>query len=358
MTDLGISPDKEASFSNFFYRQFFVTPSVLSPDDANLRGRTAIVTGSNSGLGLECSRQLLDLGLSKLIVAVRNEAKGQTAKANMSKDRNLAVDAIQIWKLDLNSYESITAFVERVKSLDHLDIVVLNAGVSSDRYTLNPDTGHEEILQVNYLSNALLAILLLPILKSRRSTPSPGHLVLVSSETACWAKFEHERNSRPFLSALDNRQFDRGNQYYTTKLLGQLFLTELAKRVSANVAIVTAATPGLCHGTDLNRGGPAVIAPIVRLFVCIVGRPATVGARVITYATVKPGQEGHGHYIGDNRLKPYVILLQFKRNSLISSIVAWHLSFTHHREGRLQKCCGRRQCMSFVLRMWRISSRS
>lgn len=358
MADLGISPDKEASFSNFFYRQFFVTPPALSPDDVDLRGRTAIVTGSNSGLGLECSRQLLDLSLSRLIVAVRNEAKGETAKADLSRDRNIAADVIQIWKLDLNSYESITAFVERVKSLDHLDIVVLNAGVSSDGYTLNPDTGHEEILQVNYLSNVLLAILLLPVLKSRRSTPSPGHLVLVSSETACWARFEDERNARPFLSALDNREFDRGNQYYTAKLLGQFFLTELAKRVSANAAIVTAVTPGLCHGTDLNRGGPAVIAPMVRLFVRIVGRPAAVGARVITYAAVKPGQEAHGHYIGDNRLKPYVISLQFKKDLLMNSIVAWHRLFTHHREGKLQKCCGKRQLMSFVLRMWRISSRS
>ncbi|KAK7756578.1 hypothetical protein SLS62_001415 [Diatrype stigma] len=337
MTDLGISPDKEASFSSFYYRQFFVTPSALSPDDVDLRGRTAIVTGSNSGLGLECSRQLLDLGLSKLIITVRNEAKGDTAKADLSRGRNLAAGTIQVWKLDLNSYESITAFVERAKrSLEHLDIVVLNAGISSERFTLNPDTGHEEILQVNYLSNALLAILLLPVLKSRRSTPSPGHLVLVSSDTACWANFENERNARPFLSALDNRKFDRGNQYYTAKLLGQLFVAELARHVSANVAIVTAATPGLCYGTELTRGGPAVIAPIYRLFVRIVGRPAAVGARVITYAAVKPGQEGHGHYIGDNRLKPMAPIVYTSQGKDIAEVV-WQetmaeLNFAHVKD--------------------------
>lgn len=66
-----ISPEKAASISQYLYRQLFVhTPSV-SRQEVDLKGKTAIITGSNSGIGLECARQLLDLGLGKLILAVR-----------------------------------------------------------------------------------------------------------------------------------------------------------------------------------------------------------------------------------------------------------------------------------------------
>ena len=102
-----ISPEKEASTSQYLYRQLFVTPPVLSKSKFNLTGKTAVVTGSNIGLGLECVRQLLDLGLSKLILAVRDESKGETACKELSTGRGRAAGAIEVWKLDLSSYDSI-----------------------------------------------------------------------------------------------------------------------------------------------------------------------------------------------------------------------------------------------------------
>lgn len=71
-----VRPAKEASQLNFLYRQLFVTVPQISASSVNLQGKTAIVTGSNSGLGLQCARQLLTLGISKLILAVRSETKG------------------------------------------------------------------------------------------------------------------------------------------------------------------------------------------------------------------------------------------------------------------------------------------
>jgi short chain dehydrogenase len=143
-----------------FSRQFFIAPAL--PHDVNFTGKTAIVTGSNNGIGLECARQLLDLGLGKLIIAVRDESKGQAARTNLSSCRYLEDGAIEVWKLDMLSYDSITAFAERTKTLKRLDIVVLNAGIMKQIYELAPSTSHEETIQVNFLSTALLAILLLP----------------------------------------------------------------------------------------------------------------------------------------------------------------------------------------------------
>lgn len=318
-----ITPEKEASQANFLYRQLFVCPPAISPRDVDLKGKTAIVTGSNIGLGFECSRQLLDLGLSQLILAVRDESKGNAAREKLlqstsGRDADARPD-IQVWKMDLSSYESVTAFAERAdKSLDRLDMVVLNAGIFKMKHEINPNTQHEEVLQVNYLSTALLAILLLPVLqaKNKNNMPPqqqqhdhhPGRLVIVSSETSSWAKFP-ERDARPLLAALDQKpspasSFDAQDRYYTSKLLGQLFLAELMKRVPPSVAVVNACNPGLCHGSGLHHETGGAIGFLFALFKGLIGRSTEVGARVLTDAAVRHGSESHGQYIGDSKLKP------------------------------------------------------
>ncbi|XXG99457.1 hypothetical protein Hte_005796 [Hypoxylon texense] len=84
----------------------FITPPPIR--DADLKGKTAIVTGSNAGIGFECAHQLLDLGISKLILAVRNDAKGQRVKAKLLSDRQLQDDAIKLAKQAYPSIAIIT----------------------------------------------------------------------------------------------------------------------------------------------------------------------------------------------------------------------------------------------------------
>jgi NAD(P)-dependent dehydrogenase (short-subunit alcohol dehydrogenase family) len=303
-----ISPEKEASLRQYLYRQFFITPPPVSRRDADLSGKTAIVTGSNIGLGLECARQLLDLGLSKLILAVRDESKGETARAALLKDRNLDAPAIQVWKLDLFSYNSVAEFAERASNLEHLDIAMLNAGVYKVELTINPETGFEEDVQVNYLSTALLTLLLLPIMATKRSGTAPGRLTIVSSDTAGRAKFP-ERASDPLLKAFktNERTWDMQERYSTSKLLGQLFLCELTRHVPPSVVTVDAANPGFCYGSELQRdGNGTVLGFLVRAFTRVIGRPVTVGARALTAAAVKFGDEVHGEYVEDCVIRPYV----------------------------------------------------
>lgn len=301
-----ISPEKEASTSQYLYRQLFVTPPVLSKSEFSLTGKTAIVTGSNIGLGLECARQLLDLGLSKLILAVRDESKGETARKQLSTGRSLAADAIEVWKLDLSSYDSIVKFAERANTLNCLDIAVLNAGVYKVNLTFSPATGFEEDVQVNYLSTALLTILLLPILKAKKSSPTPGRITIVSSDTAAWAKFA-EKTADPLLPAFKATpsKWDMQERYSTSKLLGQLFLFELAKHVHPSVATINCANPGFCFGSGLQRDGAGTLLGfVVGLVTRIIGRPCNVGARPLTAAAVKFGDEVHGQYVEDNMIRP------------------------------------------------------
>lgn len=105
----------------------------------------------------------MDLQLSRLILAVRSISRGEEAAA---KFRRVHPEAhIEVWQLDMSDYSSIQAFVSRVDSqLGRVDIVLLNAGVIKLHFAIVKSTGHEETLQVNYISTMLLAILLLPIL--------------------------------------------------------------------------------------------------------------------------------------------------------------------------------------------------
>jgi NAD(P)-dependent dehydrogenase (short-subunit alcohol dehydrogenase family) len=304
-----ITPEKEASFPRYLYRQFIAKTPALTRRDVNLSGKTAIVTGSNTGIGREIGRQLLDLGLSKLILAVRSPSKGEVARKELSANRAPGSFEIDVWSLDLSSYDSIVAFAARAKTLDRLDIAVLNAGLWKVTENFVPG-GFEESIQINYLSNILLMTLLLPVLKSTPGGP-PGRLVLVSSDTAGWVKFD-ERTARPILPAFKKKaeKWDMQERYGTSKLLGQLFVTELAQRVPASSVTVVTANPGMCYGSELSReGNGTVLGSIFKVVQRILGKPAHLGARTIVHGAVSFGKEAHGQYIEDGKIRPSVLTI-------------------------------------------------
>ncbi|KAI1763124.1 NAD(P)-binding protein [Hypoxylon sp. FL1150] len=299
-----ISPEREGSKLNYFYRQLTRTPAKVRGVD--LSGKTAIVTGSNVGIGLECSRQLLDLGLSKLILAVRNMSKGHIAARELAEGRSLDKGAIEVWKLDYYCYQSTCTFVERTKSLGRLDIVILNAGIMMTEPKINPHTGHEDTIQVNYLTTAILAILLLPVLKEKQSLDGqPGRITITSSDSAAWARFS-ERNVIPLLPSLDKSGgIDMMNRTYLSKLLGQMFLTELAKRVPSSVAIINMATPMMVYDSEFTRDtARSFHGKINKAIRRCIGYKAAVGARMVVDAAVNHGEETHGQYLGLQRVKP------------------------------------------------------
>ncbi|KAI1421684.1 hypothetical protein F5Y12DRAFT_766464 [Xylaria sp. FL1777] len=269
----------------------------------DLVGKTAIVTGSSSGIGLECARQLLDRGLSKLILAIRDERKGALASEDLASGRDLKPDTIEVWHLDYSSYDSITSFAKRARGLETLDIVVLGAGIYRIPRVILP-TGHEEDIQVNYLSTAFLTILLLPILEAKKRRPGakPGRLTVVSSSVAAWSRFKLPQDGRPLLTSLDEPMgtaaFDHHQQYCTSKLLGQLFLVELTRRVPSSVATVNYVHPGLCYGSGLARDGAGTFTGFIAgIIFRIFGRSCARGAQVIVDGAVAHGEEVHGQYL-------------------------------------------------------------
>jgi NAD(P)-dependent dehydrogenase (short-subunit alcohol dehydrogenase family) len=156
-----LGPPNVPFFPNIFLKNQFRSKPPHIPPDTDLIAKVAIVTGANSGLGFEACVQLLSLRLSHLILAVRSTEKGNIAASKLRAQCRDA--AIEVWELDMNSYQSIQEFSQRVNSqLSRLDYVILNAGISNFRFRVNTSTGHEEVIQVNYLSTALLSLLLIP----------------------------------------------------------------------------------------------------------------------------------------------------------------------------------------------------
>ncbi|KAI9148973.1 Short chain dehydrogenase virG [Paramyrothecium foliicola] len=304
------SAEVRATQLAFLNRQFFRSTPAVTRAEVDLAGQTAIVTGSNVGLGLECSRQLLSLGIGKLILAVRSVAKGEAARAQLAAETSSRGQSIEVWKLDLSEYDSILEFVERTNTLDRLDIFVHNAGIVNKNFELNPKTGHEQMLQTNYLSSALLIMLMLPILKEKKSSDKPGRLALVSSETAAWATFQ-ERAPEPILANFDREDlFESNDRYWTSKLLGHLFLTELARRIPSSAVVINAPNPGLCYGSNLmNDYNGSIYGLILSVMIRLVGRSAEMGARALTDAVVRHGPESHGQYLEDGRLQPMAPLV-------------------------------------------------
>ena len=114
----------------FFYSQFFVTPPVPSTD---CTGKTIIVTGANVGLGKEAARHYVRLNSEKVILACRSLEKGEAAKQEI-EGTTKRTGVVEVWQLDLGSYESVKEFAERAKSLRRLDSIVENAGISTMKY--------------------------------------------------------------------------------------------------------------------------------------------------------------------------------------------------------------------------------
>jgi hypothetical protein len=156
---------------------------------------------------------------------------------------------------------------------------------------------------VNYLSNMLLATLLLPTLQHKKKTSShPARIVVVSSDNAAWAKVP-ERSSDPLLLAFKQpmRKWDFIERYSTSKLLGQMYLSELAKQVCSSIVTISFANCGLCHGSELARLATGVQRFALRVF----GRDCAVGSGTFFHpASGILGEDAHGQYIEDAKIQP------------------------------------------------------
>jgi len=228
-------------------------------------GRTAIITGANSGLGAVTARELARNG-AKIIMAVRNTNKGEAAAQQISCPET---GRVEVRQLDLQDLSSVRHFAD---GIDKADILINNAGIMAAPYALTVD-GFESQIGTNHLGHFALTNLLLPKLADR---------VVSVSSMAHW----------PGRISLDDlnwktRRYSPWLAYSQSKLANLLFTSELQRHLDAVGSPLRALTahPGYSHtnlqGATGRRLGDALMSAATR----VVATDADFGARQTLYAT-------------------------------------------------------------------------
>jgi NAD(P)-dependent dehydrogenase (short-subunit alcohol dehydrogenase family) len=228
-------------------------------DLPSFSGRTVIVTGANSGLGLVTARELARAG-AKTILAVRNTTKGDEAAATMTGD-------VVVRKLDLQDLSSVRAFADGV---DNFDVLINNAGIMAVPYAQTVD-GFESQIGTNHLGHFALTNLLLPKITDRVVTVASMMHVMgrINLKDLNW-------KSRPYLA---------WPAYGQSKLANLLFTKELQRRLDTAGSRVKAlaAHPGY-SATGLQAHSEGVFGKAFQAGNSLVATTSDFGARQTLYA--------------------------------------------------------------------------
>lgn len=276
----------------FLYSQFFARLPYPTSSFAN---QTVIVTGSNSGLGLEAARHFTRLDAAKVILAVRNLPEGEEAKKSIEASTKRS-NVVEVWKLDLASFDSVKAFAKKATSeLDRLDVLMLNASIAAGSF--RQVEGFESSITVNVISTFLLLFLLLPLAQSTSKVNPPPALApricVVSSEVHTYYPLPPSEFPEGAILSTMSEKWVSEKRYPESKLLQVLLVRAIAPLLAQSGLILNMLNPGLCH-SKLSRDGPWSLE-IIKFFIA---RSTEVGSRTLLASAVA-GQESHGKYMSD-----------------------------------------------------------
>jgi NAD(P)-dependent dehydrogenase (short-subunit alcohol dehydrogenase family) len=249
-------------------------------------GRTAVVTGANSGLGLITARELARKG-ALVVLACRNLEKGRAALAQVSAAA--AGPEPELEELDLASLDSVRGFAERFKERHGgLDLLINNAGVMAPPRRHTAD-GFELQFGTNHLGHFALTGLLLPLMEGRED----ARVVTLSSNAHKTVR------GIAFDNLNGDRRYFRWNAYGQSKLANLLFALELDRRLRARDSTVKslAAHPGYSATNLQSAAAPLVDRLVMKVGNAVVAQSDEMGALPVLYAATEPGLEG-GTYAG------------------------------------------------------------
>ncbi|PTB38235.1 hypothetical protein M441DRAFT_82419 [Trichoderma asperellum CBS 433.97] len=260
-------------------------------------GRTYIVTGANIGLGLEAARHLVGIGAEKVIMAVRNLDAGEEAKKDIEESTGIKGVA-EVWHLDLTSFASVRGFASKgIETLGRIEAVIENAAVATNAGRAE---GHHLTLTVNVISTLLLAILLLPKLRSDASKFGYNpRISIVTSGTALDLGGYWPTIAEDSMANMDADN-DLGMKSYPASKLMEIFaVREIAKLlpIARGGVIINSINPGLCV-TNLSRNAPQELKDRLKDMWEKSGRTAECGSRTLLAGAVG-GKDSHGSYMDD-----------------------------------------------------------
>ena len=200
---------------------------------AKLDGKTVIITGANSGIGLETAVDMAMRNAGKVILACRSVERGEVAVAEVKK--RSGKNNVVFVQLDLGSLDSVRTFAAKIlEDEPHIDILINNAGVMMVAKRTLTSNGFEMQFGVNHLGHFLLTNLLLVRIKE---TPSARIVNLSSSAQGFAGKFKFDNLN-------SERSYSPVGAYCASKLANVLFTRSLAKRLEGTGITTNAVDPG------------------------------------------------------------------------------------------------------------------
>ena len=259
----------------------------------DMSGKTVLVTGASSGIGLETAAALAQMG-AMVVMTARDPAKGETAMAGVRA--RSGSERVELLMVDFASVRSIRELAtEFGAKYQRLDVLVNNAGAYNARRSVTAD-GYEMTFGVNHLGYFLLTGLLLDLLKAS----APSRIVNVSSGA-------HLRAAIDFDDLNGERGYGGLRAYSQSKLANVLFTYELARRLEGSGVTANCMHPGFVRsGFGLNNSGGMKAAWHVIRFLA---RPAMLtpaqGAETAVYLASSPEVEGvSGKYFVKKKAVP------------------------------------------------------
>ncbi len=262
-------------------------------DAPDQTGKVAIVTGANSGIGLEVA-QMLAAKNALVVLACRSSQRAEEAAQRIA--RAVPTAKLEIRSLDLSALSSVRAFATQLlERHTHVDLLINNAGVMALPYSRTAD-GFEMQFGTNHLGQFALTALLLPLLER---APAP-RVVSVSSTM--------HRVGRLQLDDLQSeKSYRKWPAYGRSKLANLLFIYELERRLRAakKKTIAVACHPGYAS-TNLLMVGPSLekaswVSAFLKVANRFVAQSAERGALPTLYAATEPSLKG-GEFIGPSGL--------------------------------------------------------
>jgi len=282
----------------------------------DLTGKVIIVTGANSGIGFEATKEFARKG-AETILACRNINKAKKASDRIKK--RIPDAKTVMMQLDLSSLKSVDRFAEEFKkNYSSLDVLLNNAGIMLVPYRTTSE-GFESQVGVNHLGHFALTGLLYDLLAR-----TPGaRVVNVSSNGHRMGKMDFDNYIYK-----DGKGYSRLGAYSRSKLSNLLFTYELDRRFkTANIdAIAVAAHPGISNTNLIRQWYFKVLKPIVFLTT----QSAYMGALPSMRAATDPDVKGSDYYgprgRGEQRGHPIKVESNGASHNKEDAISLWNLS--------------------------------
>ncbi|CAH1380745.1 unnamed protein product [Tenebrio molitor] len=273
----------------YFYMRSTVT---VTRSSSCLVGKTAIVTGANSGIGYQTVLNLASRGCKIIMADITDMEKSKLDIIKFTNNPNVFAK-----HLDLSSLKSVRDFASEIlKSEDKLDILINNAGVLVAKNNRTGD-GLHPVMQVNYFGHFLLTHLLIGLLKKSAS----GRIVLTSSLLAFINNLSLKNLN---FDCQKPKRFDRFFMYGNSKLSMIMAADTFAEKLKGTGVTVNSVHPGLVKTPIFTTNYTVKRNVFFQMFVwlsqCVLGRDPWEGSQVVVHAAVSRKLEGMtGEFLGE-----------------------------------------------------------